>query len=509
MRKRIAAIALAAVPAAAMLSFSAFWRPTRAPEPSDPSGKLSADEFRALLGVIATYFELRNRRAAIEGGELVVEGPEGRSRYALQGLVEECCRQSQDVWPQVVGRYFAEAEPAPPSAPAAARPSAAGPTQGVGAGAPKPPPRLRPIEGPVWPQPRGTGAGEAPPPGREEPNAPAGAGPGAGATPAAGLPPSPAAPEAVGARAGEDWAAFKVVVQRCFRRHGFDAVVEAEGVVAIGGAGQELRFEAPGLEGVAQELPREQWARFVDSYFGEPLRRLRAAEAFAAKRPPEPGSALAGRSWSEVRELLAIELLAPTALSDEEREEAIYSDEVPGLLSAVVCCLPGSTVCLQAGMLRQWGVAPEEAFAAALENLRRRRRRGERAGFGPGLEGMRLEADDACVAAQALLLGEDPECSGEHGTLVALPRKGLLLACPLRPVPDADAAVSEALMSLVECILECERGGQPLLTRKLFWYHDGVFTELPYQVLAGQGSPSAELYPPPAFLAMLEDLRRS
>ena len=529
MSKRIIA-GLLVLPAAVFLSSFAFWRPRPKREPTDGPEILPPDDYRALLEVLATYCSLRNWRASIQGSELVVEGPDGRARYSLREIAQECQAEKRDLWPQVIGRYFAAAEAArpplappglvvPPAAPSQRAGAPAAVDEGYGVAAPSAQagaPRVRPSEEERPPAPPSLGSAGAPAGGRElaatPPEAPPRVAPQPPLRPLVPLARRPSAPPrpAPGPTGAEgDWEAFKATVQRLFRRQGFDAVVEADGVLVRGAGGQERRFEAPGLDRVPQELPREQWGRLVDSLFGEPLRRWQSQQTATTQEPPAPqgpGDPLAARSWEELREALAIQFFPQGALTGTEREETLYSDEVPGLLAAVVCCLPEGTVRVPARMVQEWGVAAEEVFATALANVRRRKPGLERVPFAPGLEGMCLEADDESVAARALLLGEDRECSGRYGALVALPSNGLLLVCPLRPVPRADEAVSMALMTLVERILDVERQGAPLLARNLYWYHGGVFTNLPYEMEMERGRPNAALYPPVAFLTMLEEL---
>lgn len=137
-----------------------------------------------------------------------------------------------------------------------------------------------------------------------------------------------------------DWAGFRALVEDCFRRYGLVATVEADGVVARDAAGRERRFAAPGLGQRPQALPRGEWARFVDATFGEPLRALRGVEA------------LAGRGYEEMRGALAVQLFEEAWLSDESVQATVYTRDLPGLLSALVCRLPQATFRLPPETLR-------------------------------------------------------------------------------------------------------------------------------------------------------------
>ncbi len=549
-RRMTAVAALFMLPAAAVLSTFAFWR--REAEPEDPSGSLAPADYRQFLQVVATYFALRNMRATFERGEVVVDRPGGRTRHPLAELALACSQCQHDRWPQVVGQHFAAPDergaswpdvapkarpPANPEAPELREPAPPKPVLPADGGVPAPraavPPPVRPAEPPalratvpppahpaepaptareavlrppVTPRPEGVEPPARMPP-RVEPTPPARTPPRPTpdppvVPPRVPEPPAPAAaagsvpagPEAAGGdgRAG-DWLAFRALVRDYFRRHGLAATVERDHVLARDVNGRQRRFDVPGLDRVVCELRREQWPRFVETVFELLL--------------SEPGGkGPAGRSLEEVRGALAIQLFDAAALDEAEREASIYADELPGLLSTLVYRARGRTVRVRPEMVEGWGVSAEEAFALGLANLRRLAPPATKVELAPGVEGLRWLSDDELAAAHALLLADEPRCSGRYGAVLAVPRGGLLVACPLRPLPAAETAYAGALMGLITCIMESERDGHALLSRRLYWHRDGRFVELPYQVRQEGGEPIVGLYPPEEFLAALAEL---
>lgn len=430
--------ALLALPTAA-LSLSSFLR-RGGEEEVGWTGPFTPADYRAFANVIRLYFGVRELPIAIKDGELTVNGPRGRDSEHLGPLAELCHRHAHERWPELIAEHFQARFGGQPPAPPAARPPA----------------RLAP---PVRQAPRRPLPRAAPPPPRDG-----------------------------------DWAAFRGMVEECFRRYGFSATVDANGVVARDGDGQERRYEARGLDQGPRELPRGEWARFVDGAFGEPLRALRGREA------------LAGRGFDEVRELLAVQLFEEMWLSVATCRDTVFTRELPGLLSALVCRLPQATFRVSAETVEEWGLGSEEVMAAALANLRQLRPRMERFAVAPGVEGMRFETRGPFAAAQALTLADYPECGGAGGAFVGVPRRQLLLVCPLRPMATAPRAYVAAAKGLIGRIRQSEWEGHTPLTARLYWYREGGFAELPYAAQAGRDEPAIEFTPGEDLAAALEGL---
>ncbi|HPL27744.1 MAG TPA: hypothetical protein PLG21_06755 [Anaerolineae bacterium] len=514
MSKRIAAAtALLLLPAAALLSSLAFWRRRPESEGADPSGAMDPEDYQGVLEAVGTYCALRNCRASLIDGEVLVDGPGVSSHRPLHELIAACRGLSREQWPAAVGRFFAPAAaagpawprldterplteaqaPAVPAAPSPVSPAAPPPApsrdyEALAAGAAPSRIRYHPSRGSDTP----TAEGESP----------AGAALSSGtatasgepATPAAGMvPPPPATISAIEAVMG----------------HPFEL---DEGPAPSGLPSRIADYAGRVLKRLAPKRARAKKSPLARSK-GRGARGPKASaqsKGEAAAVPVAPShDPLAGLSLADARELLAVQLFAADSLSAAEREASIYSEDLPGLLSAAVCRMPEGAVRVSPRMVDAWDVDAQDLFMAAIFSLRRLRPDAQQVTFAPGLDGKRYESAERFAAAQALLLGEDPLARGPFGALVALPRPELLLVCPLQPVPGAAVAVGDALVGLVEHVIGSERQGHPPLSRKLYWYHDDAFTELPYEVRMEGGRPAVDLYPPAEFLQMLEELARS
>ncbi len=544
MSRLIAAAAARVARAAEALSLRVSWRRS-SPAPALP-GHPEPDGYDSLLGLVGLFLSVRRQRASLSGGQLLVEAGDGVLCFDLAPLAEACRGRPRSAWPDAVAAFLsdrlggpgpepertwpqwlaADAGPAPAAAPLL-------PLAPVVAAAPEHPAalpgrRLRAWLGTAaaallavlarasvflcarlrrgavlfWgllcrlaaflrARLRGVAAASSALVRRAAVLSWALLRRGV-ASWTARLQRAAPGPEPEPAPLAEEWSEFGALVIECFRRHGFpQAKVGRDVVLARDSSGRQVRVQAPGLERVPRELARERWVRWVDGVLGERLRTLRGREA------------LKGRSFADVRALLALQLYGEEWLSQEVLADAVYSRDLPGLISALVCRLPEGTFCLSGETVTAWRVEAQQVAEAALVNLRRLRPPMQRVLIAPGVEVMRFRGDDGFAAAQAVLLGENRECAHAYGALVALPQRSLLLVCPLRPRAGAAAAYTAAAASLIARVLEGEPEGHLPLSRRLYWYRNGAFVDLPYDVRAEGRRPLVEFVPTEALAATL------
>ncbi len=293
---------------------------------------------------------------------------------------------------------------------------------------------------------------------------------------------------------GEGRAAFAAVVQAYFRQHGLEATVEDEAVVARDALGRVERYEVAALRARCDRVPEADWPELVAHAFTSMRRAREAAEA-------------QGEGFAEARELLAVMLVGEGEWTAQRRVAAICSEELPGLTSLVVWRLPGRAEPLTREQAERWGVPPGEVMAAARANLRRLRPPAEQVTLVEGVEALRLQGEGDFVASQALLLAEEPAWCGAYGALVALPRRGALIICPLGPMARGAVTAAGAVMSLIVRIQQMAAAGPAPLVPNLYWYHEGRFTGLPYTLQREGGRPRIDFQPPQAFAAALVALR--
>ena len=195
-------------------------------------------------------------------------------------------------------------------------------------------------------------------------------------------------------------------------------------------------------------------------------------------------------------EYLAVSLRPEEYFDTQEPGPFVVRHDIPRILSVLVFDLPDTITSVERSYLENWGKTEDELFAIALENVR--------AGTSPELNEVELPycgtvkallGESYVTATHALLMEEHPECLGPFGALMGVPNRHTVLCYPV-----ADKRVTLASVHMAEMISRFEQEGPGSISRRLFWYDKGKYTELPYTL---EGS-ELTFEMPEEFIRMLE-----
>lgn len=205
-------------------------------------------------------------------------------------------------------------------------------------------------------------------------------------------------------------------------------------------------------------------------------------------------------SWTfeEVREILLVRLYPEDILDEPGEEFLIFRRDIPGTISALVYDFPTYVKIVPSKDMVNWGTTSDEIFQIALENTYHiYHTPGIWEDFGNGIQVHILISDNFFVASQALVLEHYKDCQGVYGSLVGIPVRDTLLCYPIN-----NEDVVNAITLLIHVISGLEQEGPGSLSSRLYWYHDGSHTELPYDIHVD----SINFYPPEEFVEMLNEL---
>ncbi len=111
-----------------------------------------------------------------------------------------------------------------------------------------------------------------------------------------------------------------------------------------------------------------------------------------------------------------------------------------------------------------------------------------------------LTGDPYYAASHALFLEAYLHSDLPHGVLVGIPKRDMLILHEIR-----DMGLMEAVTSMLQLIIGMHRDGPGSLSPSLYWYHDGEFTVIPYEM----DDDTLVLAPPEAFVELMEELAES
>lgn len=298
-----------------------------------------------------------------------------------------------------------------------------------------------------------------------------------------------------GRASGDGWApffspgrqaAFEQEVRRYFDERAIPHRM-ADGVVYRERAGQEpSQLGLSNLAQVCNQASPAEWPAIISRHFDTLAQVERETDELQEKL----------HDLSRVRDRLMVRLTAKEDIPPEA--ELVSREDLPGILTYLALDLPTSVRSIHRADADAWGRTTEELFNIALENVRQQCRPEIRqVDMGDGILCEVMAGDSFFVASHALLLHEYPQCLGMRGALVAIPTRHSMLAYPIN-----DMGVLKAVQALIAVAQGMAKDGPGSITARLFWYHGGVFTDLPYRVERKK----LQFHPPNEFVAMLNGL---
>ena len=185
--------------------------------------------------------------------------------------------------------------------------------------------------------------------------------------------------------------------------------------------------------------------------------------------------------------------------------EIVSQDSLAGALEVLVLDLPTTVRTVSKQEAAQWGFTEEELLLIGRRNLRAG---GLLKGNSVALEqgtSLILYSGDNFYAASHTLIFEDYMAQQiekgaalrDYGALVGIPKRDVMLAHFIRNV-----GAVEAVGAMLQALVGMHRDGPGSITPNLFWYHDGAFEQLPYELDGNQLS----FAPSDDFVELLDQL---
>ncbi|MEW2353970.1 hypothetical protein [Spirillospora sp. NPDC029432] len=239
--------------------------------------------------------------------------------------------------------------------------------------------------------------------------------------------------------------------------HGYVAEVVDEDQVELRRPDQDApgRLYLTNLRQWAAREPRDQWPAIAADFVGSVI----------ATAESSGDDALDLGDYAMVRPLLRTRLYGDDFGSGAQ---ALRRPVAPGLVEVLVVDKPTAMMIVNTDLPGKWGMAADELFAVAEENVRR---------DGPlelvdddygGVRLFSLGGDYAYATAHALWAGDYP-VTGPYGALVVVPAQGVVHAVPVH-----GEEVVAAMNLLVRIGWGGFRQGPRSITPNVYWWRDGA-----------------------------------
>jgi len=243
--------------------------------------------------------------------------------------------------------------------------------------------------------------------------------------------------------------------------------------------GQPLLLGLVNLAQLAHRIPRSERQRLIADHFGQVL-----TIPFGS----------VDRAFEDVQSMIKVRLYPEDY--GVEGMPLVSRVLAPGVLAILVIDYPTSIMSLTHQQIEKWERPIDELFELGLANV--------------GAQDAPLSSDVTdtsirmltgetfFVATWALMLERLMQPVPEHGALVVLPHRHLLLYAPI-----VDVTVVQAFGPLLSIAARQFEAGPGSISPSLYWWRGGTLTLLPAKLIGR----SIDFTPPDDFMAVLNALR--
>ena len=249
-------------------------------------------------------------------------------------------------------------------------------------------------------------------------------------------------------------------------------------------------FGVLGLTNVAQMCKQEnpkQYKTTIASHFDALIRSRQFEETFNA----------IADTFEEIRKYIGVRLYDHSYV-DKIGKDRVFGKDVAGdIYAMIVFDLPDSIVNIKPAQVTAWGKTVDELFDIGLENIRNTYPIAVSSIEFGGFNCWIGQGDHFFTPNIILDLENRKELIGSKGALIGIPHRHVALIYPIETIE-----VITAINGLIPVIYGMNEEGPGSLSNQLFWYKDGVFTQLPYSIQEGE----MKFTPPANFVALLNEL---
>jgi len=266
---------------------------------------------------------------------------------------------------------------------------------------------------------------------------------------------------------------FMGLVSAELRARDVSATVGGDWVQISGGKSKTTTLGLRNLMQLCKSSPHEDWGSIISEHFENLLETMRQQGLVAQ----------AMQDFERVRPCLVVRLYAAASVPAATREQLVTRTDLPGMVTVLMVDLPRAVESVPASTARAWHKSERELFAIALQNVRAHGGAEERQlETDSGHKFVVIEGADLVTSSHALLLKDHPRAIGQFGAIVAVPTRNRVVCLPVE-----DASVSKAAAEMAPLVARYRQAGPGATSDKLYWYHDGKFSEVETSVQDGNG----------------------
>jgi hypothetical protein len=201
--------------------------------------------------------------------------------------------------------------------------------------------------------------------------------------------------------------------------------------------------------------------------------------------------------FDSVKQYIGVRLYAKSYVQHIQKDILLGFDFAEGIFAMLIFDLPNAVMNIKREHITAWGKTQDEITGIGIANMRTKyplQPRVEKVGE---MELHIVISDHFFTPNIVFDLEKHQGLVGPEGALVGLPHRHTAIIYPIK-----DGEVVGALNVMLPMIFGMNAEGPGSLSNHLYWYKDGVFTDLPYKI-EGQ---NLQFYPTDSFIKMLEEV---
>jgi hypothetical protein len=210
---------------------------------------------------------------------------------------------------------------------------------------------------------------------------------------------------------------------------------------------------------------------------------------------------LLSHDYEQVKQYIGVRLYPLEYIPLESQEKMLFRPFAGEVVAALIFDFPHTVGNVLKEDAEKWGKTEDELFAAGLANIRAKYNlQAEETDFsGDGDGGLTIYvAEDEHFFVSNILFELDghKDLVGKRGAIVGIPTRSLALIYPIN-----DKKIFDMLNVFFQVIPDAYASGPGSLTKEIYWYHDGQFEPLHYEI-----GEELSFYPSDGFVQLLNEL---
>jgi hypothetical protein len=271
-------------------------------------------------------------------------------------------------------------------------------------------------------------------------------------------------------------------------RHIGVAIDDEEGLVKpdLGNFAFSSTFGLQNIAQICQQADRDEWRDLITAHF----------DSIFEVKDEDNALRVQMDDFHKLKSQLRARLYPVDIVN--HATEIIQRPGPEGTLEVLALDLPTTVRTVSRSEADAWGMHPDDLFAIGRQNLKATGMlKGNTIQLEQGTTLTVYTGDPFYAASHVLILDDYVPSEVAHGVLVGVPKRDILILHRIQNI-----GAMEAAGAMLQVIVGMHRDGPGSISPNLYWYHEGEFTALPYEL----EEQSLKFLPPDDFAELLDEL---